>query len=411
MNARPLPLHVPSLVPGPCRWPLVALGAAIAALSGGCGSEPAGPTQSSTTTGEGGTGTGTGGATTTSSSNTGGSGGSMSCEPGSHVGTSGGCEATITGWTTGPSLMQKRDHHATMVAVSPAGAFLYVIGGVQDNTVDLDTVEFAPLAADGSVGAFAAGTKLPETMAGHGIATVGSTVVVGGGYRTGPVLSKKTEYTTIQADGTLAPWKSGPQMSIGRFHTQMIAHKDSIYVVGGLTGNNTDSTPKVERLVVSGEGVLGTWSQLTPLPKQRSHHGLAVWEGALYVTAGLTGNPAGAHEDFKDVLRAPINDDGTIGEWATVGELPVTLGTHSSFAHLGYLYVLSGVENNASNTKHVRRAPIGADGMVGTWEDLPQLPKAHAHAHHTPLHAGYVYSAGGALNHLSTTDVFVGKLE
>ena len=60
-------------------------------------------------------------------------------------GPDGTCEASLTSWTKGPSLMAKRDHHATFVADSSAGAFLYVLGGIQDNTNELATVEFAPL--------------------------------------------------------------------------------------------------------------------------------------------------------------------------------------------------------------------------------------------------------------------------
>lgn len=367
----------------------------------GCGSDDAaspGKT-TGTTSGTGGSGTGGGG---------GGAGGG--CEQGSHEGAA-GCEAALTGWTTGPSLMEKRDHHTTFVAESEAGAFLYVLGGIQDNSNELSSVERALLAADGSVGPWASGQDLPEVMAGHMIATVDRTVVITGGYRKGPVLSNKSEVATILADGTLSPWVEGPKMSVGRFHHGMVAWKDSVYVVGGLTGNNTDSTPVVERAVVAADGSLGAWSALTPLPEQRSHFGLAVWEGALYLTAGLTGDPAGAHEDLKDVLRAAILDDGSIGDWTPAGELPAKLGTHASFAHLGYLYVLGGVENNSMNTDHVRRAPIGADGTVGVWEDTLPLPAAHAHAHQTPVHAGFVYSAGGALNHVSVGDVFVGRFE
>ena len=109
-------------------------------------------------------------------------------------------------------------------------------------------------------------------------------------------------------------------MSVGRFHHSMIAWHDSIYVIGGLTGNNTDSTAVVERAVVSGDGKLGAWAKDTPLPDRRSHHGLALYEDALYVTAGLRGNPAGAHDDLKDVIRAPIMPDGSLGPWTTVGE-------------------------------------------------------------------------------------------
>jgi hypothetical protein len=338
-------------------------------------------------------------------------GGAPSCEPGAHLTAEGACASSLASWSVGPGLMEKRDHHATFVGEGKSGAFLHVLGGVQDNSTELDSVERAPLAADGSVGAWESGTALPEVMAGHMIATVGSVVVISGGFRTGPVLSPKTESALVKDDGTLGPWSEGPKLKVGRFHHAMGAWKDAVYVVGGLTGNNTDSTPLVERAKVSADGTVGAWEELTPLPQQRSHHSLAIHEGAIYITAGLRGDPAGVHEDLKDVIRAPILDDGTLGDWVTVGELPAKLGTHSSVAHLGYLYVFGGVENNASNTAHVRRAAIGKDGMLGAFEDLPPLPKAHAHVHHTPFHAGFVYSAGGALNHKSVTDVFVGHFE
>jgi hypothetical protein len=366
----------------------------------GCSDESATPGAAST---QGTTAGGTGGG--------GGAGGAAPCEPGSHDGPSGVCEASLTSWSDGPPLLERRDHHATFVATSDAAAFLYVLGGVQDMNTLLSSVELAPIAADGSLGAWASGTALPAQMAGHAIATVGQSVVITGGFRAGPSLSKKSEIAVIQPDGSLGPWTEGPLMSLTRFHHAMVSHQGSVYVVGGLTGNNTDNTPVVERAIVGGDGQLGAWSLVTPLPDRRSHHGLAVHEGALFVTAGLRGDPAGVHEDLTDVLRAPVLEDGSLGEWATVGSLPVPLGTHASFAHLGYLCVVGGVENNASNTDHVRRAAIGADGMLGGWEDVLPLPAAHAHAHHTPVHAGFLYSAGGALNHVSVPDVFVGRFE
>ena len=166
---------------------------AFAFILGACSGESASPHGSTgPTSGSGGSGTGGGGGA-----------GGLTCEPGSHPGMT-ACEATLASWAPGPPLMAKRDHHTTFVAESDAGAFLYVIGGSRTG-IDLDSTELAPLAEDGSVGAWAAGTALPEVMAGHMIASVGKTVVVSGGYRTGPVLSTKTEVTTIQADGTLAP--------------------------------------------------------------------------------------------------------------------------------------------------------------------------------------------------------------
>jgi hypothetical protein len=379
----------------------VLFGAPLIALSlfSGCSSDsetPQGGTQNATASGAGGAG-GDGGA------------GGAPCEAGSHPGPN-GCESTLASWSDGPPLAEKRDHHATFVAESDAGAFLYVLGGVRDMNTLLSSAEAAPLGADGSVGAWAPATTLPETMAGHMVAVVDRTVIVTGGYRAGPSLSNKTEYAEIGADGRIGLWADGPTLAATRFHHAMIAVKGSLYVAGGLTGNNTDNTTLVERSVVSA-GSVGAWSQLTPLPQKRSHHSLATDGTALFVTAGLTGDPAGVHTDFKDVLRAPILEDGTIGDWATVGQLPATLGTHASFVHLGYLYVAGGVESNLVNTPRVRRAQIGAEGKLGVWEDVAEMPIGRAHCHHTPVHGAFVYAVGGAVNHASTAEVFIGHFE
>jgi hypothetical protein len=94
-----------------------------------------------------------------------------------------------------------------------------------------------------------------------------------------------------------------------------------------------------------------------------------------------------------------------------VGQLPATLTTHASFVHAGSLYVVGGIESDSHNTAAVRRAPIGADGLVGAWESLPELPKARAHAHQAPFFEGRTYAVAGAYNHQSIADVFVGRFE
>jgi hypothetical protein len=323
----------------------------------------------------------------------------------------GSCEATLDGWTDGPALAQARDHHLTFVAPTATGARLYVAGGAIDAMTPISSVEFAPIAKDGSVGAWQAGKDLPDTMMGASIAIVGSTIVVSGGYRTtgGLNISKKTETNQVQPDGSLGDWVEGPELSAIRFHHAMAAWKDSVYVVGGITGNGTTETDVVERAVVT-DGTLGAWSPVTALPHPWSHHSVVAYQGALYVTGGLNGNPALATSYLVDVIRAPIHDDGTLGDWVKIGELPQALATHASFTLGDDLFVVGGVHSNLYDSKDVLRATLSDDGMLGTWEMLPALPKARKHVHQTPLFNGFVYSVAGAAGATSIADVFVGKL-
>lgn len=387
------------------RFLLVLAGSFTLVSLPACEEEQAGPDD-----GGGAGGSGAGG-----SSSTGGAGGSEPCPAGSHAADGGGCEATLAEWTTGPALAQKRDHHLTFVAVSDAGPMLYAAGGVVDNAQLLSSVEIAPIAADGSLGPWATAAPLPEAAAGAGIAVVDNTVIVTGGYRlngASPALSAETDVGKVLPDGSLGGWTVGPALGKTRFHHAMAVDGARIYAIGGLTGNNTDNIDTVEVATVSPDGTVSDWAEVAPLPTKRSHHSAVVHAGAIYVTGGLEGNPSSTtYVTFDEVLRAPIQADGTLGEWSVVGHMPDTLTTHASFVHAGSLYVVGGIEGDSHNTGAVRRAPIGADGAVGAWESLPDLPKARAHAHQAPFFEGHAYAVAGAYNHQSIADVYVGRFE
>jgi hypothetical protein len=389
---------------------LMGLGFALACAA--CGGSDDEPNQAASGGTSGVGGSGVGGSAGSSTGGSAGAAGGSSCPAGSHaVGSE--CDSTLA-WTAAPAITKKRDHHVTFAAKSDAGKFLWAAGGIQDNTVALSSIERAPIAEDGSVGAWAGAGALPEPVIGGSVAQVGDAVILTAGIRPDAngkaTLSDKTNIALVGADGKLGGFSDGPTLSVTRFHHGMAAHGDTIYVVGGLTGDNTDNTPIVEKATVSA-GAIGTWAPTTPLPEKRSHHAVVVYDDGLFVIAGLTGNPAAVNTPLSDVLRAPIASDGSLGEWKTVGTLPVALATHAAFVHLGWVYVVAGVENDSSNTDAVRRAKIGGDGMLSEWESVANLPVQHAHAHQTPILDGVVYSVGGAFQHMSSTDVFWGKFE
>ncbi|MEJ7731995.1 MAG: hypothetical protein WKG00_22645 [Polyangiaceae bacterium] len=377
----------------------------------GCGDDDS----SADPAGAGASGSASTSGTTGGAGGSGGEGGEAGCPPGSHPAAD-ACEATLTGWTDGPPLANKRDHHLTFVAVAESGPFLYAAGGVVDNGDLLDGIESAAIQPDGSLGPWSATSTLPQVAAGAGVAVVGSSIIVSGGYRLtsggNPTLSSATDVGVLAADGTIGGWTVGPKLAETRFHHSMVADAANLYVIGGLTGDNTDNTPRVEHAVVGEGSVVGAWSDVTPLPAKRSHHSAVIHDGAIFVTGGLEGDPNSAtYTTFTEVLRAPILVDGALGNWAVVGQLPMALTTHASLVHAGSLYVLGGIEGDSHNVATVRRAPIGADGMLGAWEELAPLPTARAHAHQTPLYQGFVYAAGGALDHASMPDVYIGRFE
>lgn len=380
------------------RASVVAWALATLALAG-CGDGAAAPPGGATGAGGGGAG-GAGG---------GGGGGGDACPEGTHrVGS--GCDSSFTGFTATSSLGQKRDHHATFLADLPGGKFLYALTGVVDMSDFLASVERAPVLDDGALGPFEALADLPKAAPGAGIGVVGKTVVLAGGLRTTKP-STAVDVLTLADDGSIASVVAGTDMAVSRFHLAMVSVGNYVYALGGLTGDGKDNTPSVERAEVT-DGVLGSWSEVTPLPDKRSHHAAAVVGNVIYVVGGLSGDPAGVNTGYADVLASVVSADGALGPWEPVGSLPATLATHSAFFHGGRLFTLGGVVNDATFSDELQAAPLDpSTGVLGSFEGVGNLPLQRAHAHQTPVLGAHFYSVGGAKNHKSQAEVFVGTFE
>jgi Kelch motif protein len=307
-------------------------------------------------------------------------------------------------WRAGPSLPAPRDHHATFIA----GDWLFVAGGNTYASL-LSDVWRARLLDDGGLGDWEPATPLPGPRGGHSVAVVGQSVVLTAGQLTDRTNTPGTLVATVGREGRLGPWVPGPPLPAGRFHHSSVAHNGWVYVTGGLEPRT--SVANVHGARLDANGVIGNWVDLTPLPAPRSHHASFVYEGALYVVAGLNGNPAGEHQQLRDVLRAPIRDDGSLGAWSEAGHLDSAHATHAAFVRDGWVYVVGGVESNARFVGTVQRAPIREGGMLGFFEPAVPLPVGRGHVHQTPLWKDWVYSVGGSAGRRLVTAVHIGTFK
>jgi hypothetical protein len=327
------------------------------------------------------------------------------CAPGTHVTDGGGCDVDIDWKMSAASLMPTRDHHATFAKHTTGGDFLYVLGGTDHYATYLKSdVQRAPINADGTVGTFVAQSPLPTAMAGQGVAVVDNLVIMTGGVTgkedlTGVTLSNKTLLSTLDANGNLSAWTEGPTFTGGREHMSLLAQDHWVYLIGGLIG--TDGTTNVVRTTVGSDGTLSAWQPMTPLPGKLSHQAATIANNAIYVTGGLVGDPSTTGYSVADVLRAPINSDGTLGAWTKIGMLQNPLCVHSSNFMDGAIYVFGGIENDSDFIANVRRATVHDDGTLGPWVDVAPLPTARAHVLETPILNGFVYSVGGSVFDLS----------
>lgn len=326
------------------------------------------------------------------------------CPDATHREDGGSCISNLVGWTVGPSLLSPRRQHVTFLVQVDAGTFVYAAGGSIGTL--LKSIERSRLDEAGNLTAWQDAGTLPNNASGAGVAVIGRTVIVTGGYRDGPYLSKLTELSTVNEDGTFGPWSLGPEMALTRFQHGSVAYKGSVYVAGGFTGNNTINVTSVQRAVLQPDGTLGAWQNVTALPGPRSTFSMVAHDDALYISGGLGPND----ERLTGVIRAGIAADGTLGNWEPVTPLPISRVTHSSFVHGGHLYVVGGF-GPVVELVTVIRARILPGAQLGEWEQSAPLPNSRTYSHHAPGLGGRVYSVGGGIMGVSQTDAWMGTLQ
>jgi hypothetical protein len=127
-------------------------------------------------------------------------------------------------------------------------------------------------------------------------------------------------------------------------------------------------------------------------------------ENWVYVVGGADGelNPV------ADVMRAPIQEDGSIGSWDTgLPALPEARAFHTLAAATAftaaldttttsaYLYALGGIDEDGAVVSSVFMGHVGLDGQIASWETARSLPEA-LHSPGAVIFRGYLYLAGGA---------------
>jgi hypothetical protein len=309
-------------------------------------------------------------------------------------------------WTPAPPLPAGVDHHATFTTEGSSGPVLNVIGG-NNYREQFATHHAATIRADGTLDAWREGRALPAPRAGLSVVIVDGTAFALAGQTTGRRNIPDVSAARVQPDGSLGEWTEAAALPAGRFHHAAVASGPFIYVLGGL--ETTTSTNTVFRSRVT-NGTLGPWEALDTMPRPRSHQAALVHGGAIYQIGGLDGNPAGANTPLSDIIRARILPDGRLGPWERAGQLDSAYGTHGAFIHSNQLYVAGGVENNRRFVATVQRAPVNADGTIGTFVPATSLPNPRAHVHHLPVVRGRVYSVGGSASRVVTADAFLGRL-
>lgn len=338
------------------------------------------------------------------------SGGSLECPAGSHLDGE-TCVATLVGWTEGPALDSGRDHHLTLLHEVEDHAVVLVLAGTTARGRVNQQVERARLDAEGTLGEFEVLDDWEGAAIGQGLGLGATSAVVVGGLDDTSNSVSNTYVMTLDAEGAPS-FVEGPPLVESRYHATATVYGGYVYVMGGMnqvyTGDEVSQTvlDTVERAPFDGT-TLGEFETLSTLSASTTHHAVWVWGTGLYLAGG--GNSARARDT---VQRAELNADGTLGEWVEVGTLPEARATSAATVFLGQVYLVAGMAKLTGEERDtVLRADLNEDGSLGAFEELEALPSARAHAHQAPLWSGWMVSAGGSISHAVQDQVYVGRLE
>ena len=208
-------------------------------------------------------------------------------------------------------------------------------------------------------------THMPTALTHHGVALVGRTLWVVGGFvgdHPGPVTAAVWRYD-LDADS----WSAGPSLPAIRGAGALVAVGTELHYFGGV-GSDKDVSEGDHWLLDSAGG---GWSPLTPMPDARNHFSATLFGGKIYAFGGQY-----RHNTNPVDLDHVHAFDLASGQWQVVASLPYGL----SHAEPGTFVdaagpVLAGGRSNVSTPEAVERV-LRYDAAQNRWSDLPPLPKA-----------------------------------
>lgn len=191
--------------------------------------------------------------------------------------------------------------------------FLYSFGGFGGTL--LDSVEYAKISDDGSVGEWQMATDammLPRYV--NSVKSVdGAAYVIGGHDQRKGVGIPDVEWTKPQASGDMRLWQKASALNVGRYGLASARHGKMLYALGGLTG--LEYLASIEKTTVLSSGELSAWKETTAMTVPRATFSTVVSGDFIYVIGGT--NRDGY---LTGVEYAHINAEGDPGFWGSEQE-------------------------------------------------------------------------------------------
>jgi hypothetical protein len=190
------------------------------------------------------------------------------------------------------------------------GDYLYSFGGYGGTL--LDSVEYAKILGDGSVGKWKMASEpmtLPRYV--NSVKSVGgASYVIGGHDQDKGVGISDVEWASPQTNGDVHSWKKTSALKTGRYGLTSVKNARTLYALGGLTG--LEYLDSIEKSNVLPSGELSSWQETTAMTVARATFSAAAHNGYFYVIGGTNRNGY-----LRSVEYTSINSEGDLGFWGS----------------------------------------------------------------------------------------------
>src|SRR5579871_5087674 len=249
----------------------------------------------------------------------------------------------------------------TVAAVTLDGGAL--AAGTDEGGVGFAGSTVTRLTTQVGLAAWDAGAPLPAPAARLAVATDGRWVFAVGGWDGG---APSTGVFSLAA-GSSGAWTATAPLPAPRRGLAAVTYQGQLFALGGLDGAGVPAAD-VSAAAIGPAGSLGAWSARASLPSGRADFAATASGSYLYAVGGVGGTGL-----LTDVLAAPLHGDGTLGHWFSAGTLPAPGRAElGAIAYQGWLYVAGG--SCGGSACGGLAAPLHADGTLGAWRSLPDLP-------------------------------------
>ena len=303
-------------------------------------------------------------------------------------------DGTLDSWTSTSSLAIPRSY----AGAAAYNGRIYVWGGYNTTTAAATaSVEYADIHSDGTLGAWQPAASMTTAVCraattaykGYLYALGGSTTPSSGCTSSSTGGTNTVQYAPILADGTIGTWQTTTNIAYGTSGQVIAAMAGAaggyMYVLGGSNNNAGTAYANVQVAPINDDGTLGSWTATTSLAGANYSAGVTLYNGYLYVLSSQ-GNATTAY-------YAQVFADGTVGEWFMIVYAPLTLGRWggAAVAYGDYVYYIGG--NGPTNRVEV--APLRDDMKV---EDNKAVSTSYTTSRERAVSVGYgscLYLLGG----------------